>query len=106
MWKVAGEFVGISKISCSMFGDMLEAAARAFRTSFQIAYETDTLVAVAQKRPVHYVLHTDLVWAEIDNMRHLARARDQIYPAIVRCRAERLLQVNGIRGTRTEGVYA
>ena len=91
--NVAGEFVGISKMSYSMFGDMLDEATRSFRHSLQIAYETDTLVAVAQRRPVHYTLLSDLVWAEIDDTRHLARARDPIYPAIVRSRAERQLQI-------------
>ena len=80
--NVAGELVGISRISRHLFQGMLRQADQAFETSLQVAYETDTLVAVAGTQPVYYSLIPDLCWAEIDDLRHLARAREQIYPQI------------------------
>jgi 2-aminoethylphosphonate-pyruvate transaminase len=80
--NAAGELVGISKISRHLFQCMLRHADRAFETNLQVAYETDTLVAVARTQPVYYSLIPDLCWAEIDDLRHLVRAREQIYPLL------------------------
>ena len=80
--EVAGELVGISKISAGLFALMLEIAGRAFATSLRYDYETDCLVAAAARRPIRCPLVADLAWSEIDDPAHLERARDRVYPSI------------------------
>jgi 2-aminoethylphosphonate-pyruvate transaminase len=80
---VAGELVGISKISAELFTLMQEIADRAFEMSLRYDYETDCLVAAGARRSIRCPLVPDLVWAEIDDPGHLHRAREQIYPRIV-----------------------
>jgi 2-aminoethylphosphonate-pyruvate transaminase len=80
--EMAGELVGVSKISMPLFRVMLEKAAGMFRESLMVAYETDALVAAAEDYPVYYTLVPGLLWAEIDDEQHLLRARQKIYPAL------------------------
>jgi len=80
--QIAGELVGISKISQPLFQRMLQQAEQMFETSLMVDYESDGLVAVAQFYPVYYTVITDLLWAEIDDQQHLLRAKEHIYPAI------------------------
>jgi 2-aminoethylphosphonate-pyruvate transaminase len=80
---VAGELVGISKISAVLFALMQEIAGRTFETSLHYDYETDCLVAAAARRPICCPVVADLVWSEIDDPDHLQRARELIYPRIV-----------------------
>lgn len=80
---IGGELVGISKISYPLFERMLASANLRFKDSLNIYYETDTLIEVAKNYPVYYTLIRDLLWAEIDDKDHLARAKEKIYPAIV-----------------------
>jgi choline kinase len=79
---VAGELVGISKISTGLFKRMQDIAAQAFEASLRYDYETDCLVAAGAHRPIHCPVVADLVWSEIDDPSHLQRAREQIYPEI------------------------
>ncbi|MDP6674665.1 MAG: phosphocholine cytidylyltransferase family protein [Gammaproteobacteria bacterium] len=79
---VAGELVGITKISTPLFALMREIAAQAFTASLHFDYETDCLVAAGERRPICCPLIADLVWTEIDDPGHLQRAREQIYPQI------------------------
>jgi len=81
--QVAGELVGITKVSTALFQVMLELAGVAFRDTLRVDYETDTLVQAARVHPVRCLRVDDLLWAEIDDAAHLARAREQVYPAIV-----------------------
>jgi len=81
--SVAGELVGISKISAELFTLMQEIAGRAFETSLRYDYETDCLVAAGARRPIRCPVVADLIWSEIDDPSHLHRAREQIYPRIV-----------------------
>jgi 2-aminoethylphosphonate-pyruvate transaminase len=80
---VAGELVGISKISAALFTLMQEIADRAFETSLRYDYETDCLVAAGARRSIRCPLVPDLVWAEIDDPGHLQHARERIYPRIM-----------------------
>jgi 2-aminoethylphosphonate-pyruvate transaminase len=80
--EVPGEMVGISRISRSLFGVMLDAAEERFRTTRHMDYETDGLVAAAQDVPISCPVIEDLKWCEIDDETHLARARNEIYPAV------------------------
>lgn len=81
---VAGELVGISKISSLLFQIMLRKARHAFTSSLRYDYETDCLVAAAQERPIACPLIPDLVWAEIDDPEHLRRALEIVYPELQR----------------------
>ncbi|MBM4222063.1 MAG: phosphocholine cytidylyltransferase family protein, partial [Gammaproteobacteria bacterium] len=80
----AGELVGISKISADLFRLMCTIAERAFVTSLHFDYETDCLVAAGRERPIVCPVVADLVWGEIDDPSHLARARQTVYPEILR----------------------
>ena len=80
---VAGELVGISKISAELFALMEDIAGRAFETSLRYDYETDCLVAAGAQRPIRCPVVADLVWSEIDDPDHLQHARERIYPRIV-----------------------
>jgi 2-aminoethylphosphonate-pyruvate transaminase len=79
---IAGELVGISKISRDLFALMQRIAAAAFRQSLAFDYETGALVAAARERAIACVVAPDLLWGEIDDAVHLRRAREQVYPRI------------------------
>ena len=79
---VAGELVGISKVSRQLFGVMCEYAADRFRETLMVDYETDALVVAADRRPVPCLLVDGLLWAEIDDAAHLRRAATDVYPRI------------------------
>lgn len=90
---VAGELVGICKISTPLHDLMNSIAARAFDQSLRFDYETDCLVAAARLRPIACPVLADLAWAEIDDPSHLARARQTVYPEIMR----RIASTEGIQ---------
>ncbi len=79
---VAGELVGISKLSLPFFEQMVAFAETRFRDSLRLDYETDAMVAVAQSSPLYCSVVDDLLWSEIDDAAHLERANQTIYPAI------------------------
>ena len=73
---VRGELVGISKISADLFVELQRVA----EESPEADYETDGLVRCTARRPIPCHLVEDLIWTEIDDPQHLARARAEIYP--------------------------
>jgi choline kinase len=77
-----GELVGITKVSHELFGHMKRFAEDAFQQSLMVDYETDCLVGVASRHPIACRVVNGLLWGEIDDPSHLARARDSVYPAI------------------------
>lgn len=79
---IAGELVGISKISRDLFALMQRICAAAFRKSLFFDYETDCLVAAGRERPIACPVVPDLLWAEIDDPAQLRRAREQVYPKL------------------------
>jgi 2-aminoethylphosphonate-pyruvate transaminase len=81
-WAPAGELVGISKISTSLYGLMLDIARDAFASSLRFDYETDCLVAAGRQRPIACPVVADLLWGEIDDPAHLERVRASVYPSI------------------------
>jgi len=91
---VAGELVGISRISGGLFARMCAIAEREFASSLKYDYETDCLVAASREGGIDCVVIPDLVWGEIDDASHLARVRGNIYPEVCRrteaaaCRVE------------------
>jgi choline kinase len=80
--SVAGELVGISKISHGLHGYMNRLAREQFNDSYYYDYETDCLVAAARNWEIVCPLVTDLVWAEIDDPAHLERARKEVWPRL------------------------
>jgi len=81
---VAGELVGITKVSAALFGVMQRISTDAFASSLRFDYETDCLVAAATEHAIACPVVEDLVWGEIDDPAHLQRARDTVYPEIRR----------------------
>ncbi len=81
---LAGELVGICKISRTLLAAMLDAAERlsAKAGHCRFHYETNALVAAAAATPVYCHLVPDLVWTEIDDAAHLERALALIYPGV------------------------
>lgn len=80
-----GELVGITRISRRL-GRALARVADQLRDGRGLTrahYETEGLVRACRQVPVMVNLVPDLVWAEIDDAAHLARARERVYPAIV-----------------------
>lgn len=80
--SVAGELVGISKVSRGLFALMKHIAAEAFEDSLKFDYETDCLVAAAQRWEIVCPVVQDLVWAEIDDPDHLRRAQEEVLPRL------------------------
>lgn len=81
---IAGELVGITKVSQPFLRAMLAAGERLFRTTLKADYELQGLVLAAGERPLPIHLIPGLVWAEIDDLHHLERARTTIYPELLR----------------------
>ena len=80
----AGELVGISKISPRLFESMAAHCEKVFKTNRNFEYDTGCLSAVAKETEIHATRIDDLRWAEIDDEHHLRRAREEIYPEILR----------------------
>ena len=80
--SVAGELVGICKVSSGLFKLMTSIAQEHFHDSLHFDYETDCLVAAAQSREISCPVVSDLVWGEIDDPDHLERARSTILPKL------------------------
>lgn len=83
----AGELVGITRVSATLYALMCAIAERAFRNTLHFDYETGCLVAAGRERPIACPVVPDLVWGEIDDPAHLARVRERVWP-----------QVEGLRG--------
>lgn len=81
---VAGELVGISRVSAGLYALMCRIAGEAFARSLKVDYETDCLVAAGRERAIACPVVPDLLWGEIDDPAHLARVRDTVYPAVAR----------------------
>jgi 2-aminoethylphosphonate-pyruvate transaminase len=80
--SVAGELVGISRVSAELFGLMQRIAAQAFASSLRYDYETGCLVAAARDRAIACPVVTDLAWGEIDDPAHLRRVTGTVYPVV------------------------
>lgn len=82
--NIHGELVGICKISRQLFQVMLSEADKHFESSPRMDYETDCLVAAADRTPVPCHLVNDLCWCEIDDEAHLSHAKQVVYPSVMR----------------------
>ena len=81
---IAGELVGITRVSAGLYSLMCRIAEAAFGRSLMFDYETDCLVAAGRERPIACPLVPDLLWGEIDDAAHLERVRDRIHPELQR----------------------
>jgi 2-aminoethylphosphonate-pyruvate transaminase len=81
-----GELVGLSRFSPTLV-EMLRRVANTLPAS---AHYEDGLNAIAAQRSVTLLHVPDLVWCEIDDPAHLARARDDVWPRIVAADAGRV----------------
>jgi 2-aminoethylphosphonate-pyruvate transaminase len=79
---VVGELVGLTRISTRCLEVMCAHAETVFRESKHLEYE-QALVAAGRDVKIECPVVPDLVWSEIDDEHHLARARDEIYPRIM-----------------------
>ncbi len=82
--EVPGEMMGISKVSHSLFEDMVDTADERFDETRHLNYEVDWLVPAAREVSIACPVVDDLVWCEIDDESQLAHARDNIYPIVSR----------------------
>ena len=82
--SVAGELIGITKVSMPLFSLMTQICADRIETDPMIDYETDCLVAAARHHAIHCHPAHEFAWSEIDDPVHLSRARSSIYPEILR----------------------
>lgn len=90
---ILGELVGITKVSQPFFRAMLTVGERLFRETLKVDYELEGLVQAARIVPMPCHVVPGLVWAEIDDLHHLERARATIYP--------RLLAADALDSTRS-----
>jgi choline kinase len=81
---IAGELVGITKVSQPFLRAMLAAGERLFRETLRVDYELQGLVLAARARPLAIHVVPGLVWAEIDDLHHLERACTTVYPELLR----------------------
>lgn len=82
--SIAGELVGITKVSQPLFKAMIAEVEIQFGHTLQVAYETDCLSAVAARFPLYYCLLPDLIWSEIDTPSDFRRTQDTVYPAMIK----------------------
>lgn len=80
--EIAGELVGISKISLALFQQLLNIAKPLFEKTLHYEYEAEGFVQAAQTRAIPCLCINDLAWSEIDDPNHLERAQNIIYPRL------------------------
>lgn len=80
--NVVGEFVGISKISVSLFKKMIQVGQDKFKSTLHVDYDMDCISGIAKENDIFYKKIDDLLWAEIDNESQFIRAT-KIYDQIL-----------------------
>jgi 2-aminoethylphosphonate-pyruvate transaminase len=80
---VDAELVGICSISPKAYSAMCDFAGDVFEHTLQLDYEA-ALVGIAGEAPIRVLRVDGLAWAEIDDESHLHRARELVYPEILR----------------------
>jgi len=81
---IAGEFVGITRLSGAAAGAMRDAFTRftAAHGHGRMDYETGGLIAVAPAFPIEAVVIPDLCWGEIDDERQYERVVSTVWPVL------------------------
>jgi 2-aminoethylphosphonate-pyruvate transaminase len=82
--NIAGELVGISKVSFDLYRKMIVLCQEEFKSNLMLDYETDGFVRAAKRRDIYCHKVEDLMWCEIDDQRHYDNAKENIYPRIWR----------------------
>lgn len=82
--NISGEFVGISKISSRLARKMIDEYKSVSKKKLNVEYETDCISSVAKKINIYLNKVNNLIWAEIDDKNHLKRAKNIIYPKIIK----------------------
>lgn len=81
--NIAGELVGICKISKSLGDEMKRYADAEQAKNPGLCYETDVLAEIGKTRSIPLCREENLIWAEIDDESHLRRVRELVVPSIV-----------------------
>ena len=76
-----GELVGLTRVSARLHARLLHEAARLLGETPSVEYEA-ALVAAARHHPLPVLVVDDLLWTEIDDERHLARAIELVAPRL------------------------
>jgi len=79
---IAGELVGITKVSLPLFQSMMKIAKPLFKETLHYEYEAEGFVQAAKIQPIYCHCVKDLAWSEIDDANHLERAKKIIYPQL------------------------
>jgi choline kinase len=72
--SIAGEFIGISKLSYDFYLKLIQIAEEGFDSNLLISYDMDCFVAVAEKNHLGFLKIEKLLWAEIDDASQLNKA--------------------------------
>ncbi len=80
---IAGEQIGISKISPQLFAAMTAYAELFFRSDLNLEYYSDCLNAVADQVNIFCCTIPGLIWAEIDDGAQWRRAREVVFPRLL-----------------------
>jgi choline kinase len=74
-----GELVGLTRVSPALHARILSEAASLLAHTRQVEYET-ALVAAARHHALPVLVVDDLLWTEVDDEQHLARALETVVP--------------------------
>lgn len=76
-----GELVGLTRVSPAFHAELRSQAARLLTGTRHVEYEA-ALVAASRHHPLPVLVVPDLVWTEVDDASHLARAGEVILPRL------------------------
>ncbi|MDU1825265.1 MULTISPECIES: phosphocholine cytidylyltransferase family protein [Clostridium] len=77
--EIAGELVGITKVSNSLYKYMIE---EYDKSDIQQYHYENTIIDAAKHKKVGYKKIDDIIWAEIDDESHLERVKRDILPRL------------------------
>jgi 2-aminoethylphosphonate-pyruvate transaminase len=77
--SLVGELVGLTRISPALHAEVVACAPDLLAAGPPVDYETG-LVAASRHRPLAVLVIPDLLWTEIDDEHHLARAVERVAP--------------------------
>jgi len=73
--SIVGEFIGISKLSYDFYLKLIQRAEEDFDSNLLISYDMDCFVAVAEINHLGFLKIEKLLWAEIDDVSQLNKAK-------------------------------
>lgn len=79
---LAGELVGLSKLSYNTYKAMISFSEESFKESLKREYDSYTISKMSAKHDFYFNLIEDLAWSEIDNEEHYNRALNLVLPKI------------------------